>query len=261
MSHWFVIHQDANILLNIDHTLPNDDDLGPMSSSFSRQFLLGRQENIEYYCAELDKNLEPHQHLIQLPIKQALSVLPPEQFGFATKACSVIRWDNNHQYCGRCAKRTQHKTPHFERYCPSCHLSFFPRISPSVIVLIHDEERLVMARSPHFAPGVYGLIAGFVEAGESIEEAIHREIYEEVGLSVKNIVYFGSQAWPFPDSLMLAFTAEYTAGELVIDEHEIEHADWYRYDALPGRPSTAISIASKMLDDFILRCEKKLLSR
>ena len=108
-----------------------------------------------------------------------------------------------------------------------------------------------MASSPHYAPGVYGLIAGFIEAGESAEDALHREVFEEVGIKVQNPVYFGSQPWPFPDSLMLAYTAEYASGDIVICENEIKEAGWYRYDKLPGLPSSRVSIAFKLLDHFI----------
>ena len=111
-----------------------------------------------------------------------------------------------------------------------------------------------MARGPHFPPGVYGLIAGFVEIGESLEETIHREVKEEVGIEIKNLSYFGSQAWPFPDSLMIAFVADYASGEIVIDKNEIEVAGWYRYDNLPGLPSMNISIASTLLENFVTSC-------
>jgi NAD+ diphosphatase len=121
--------------------------------------------------------------------------------------------------------------------------------------LIHRDDQILMARSPHFPPGVYGLIAGFVEAGESVEEAVHREVKEEVGLAIKNLRYFGSQAWPFPDSLMIGFFAEYESGDLLIDHSEIEEAGWYHYDQLPGHPSVTISIAYKLIKAFI--AEKK----
>src|SRR5690606_2224103 len=121
----------------------------------------------------------------------------------------------------------------FERTCPTCHLAAYPRISPSIIVRIHKGDQILMARSPHFAPGIYGLIAGFVESGETLEETIHREVMEEVGIKVKNIRYFDSQPWPFPDSLMIGFTAEHASGDIQVDHHEIEHADWYGKDNIP----------------------------
>lgn len=254
---WFIIQKYDSVLLTHNNSFPNNDDISPFSDHFLRQFFLGHSQGIDYFCAELhaDINLDNDLHLV--PLKQALSMIYPDQYAMGVKAYSIMLWDKNHQFCGRCSAPTVHPGTQFERLCPNCKLSFFPRISPSVIVLIHRNEELVMARSPHYATGVYGLIAGFVEVGESLEETIHREIKEEIGLQVKNISYFGSQPWPFPDSLMLGFTAEYDSGELVIDNIEIEDAGWYRYDNLPGRPSVSISIAATMLDHFIRSCADK----
>lgn len=254
---WFIIQSNEFVLVNKNDTFPSDTDILSMLPSFVRSFHLGLSAEIEYSCAELDKKASIPEQFKTIPLKQALSLICPHEYGMGVKAYSVIHWDKNHQYCGRCGAKTTHNSKNFERTCPQCHISFFPRISPSIIVLIHKHDHLLMARSPHFAPGVYGLIAGFVEIGETIEEAIHREIQEEVGIQVKNISYFGSQPWPFPDSLMLAFRAEYKSGDLAIDNDEIEDAGWYRYDNLPGRPSTRISIASLMLDDFIRVCSEK----
>jgi NAD+ diphosphatase len=116
-----------------------------------------------------------------------------------------------------------------------------------------------MARSPHFIPGAYGLIAGFIEVGESIEEAVHREVKEEVSINIKNLRYFGSQPWPFPDSLMIGFIADYASGEINIDHEEIEAAGWYKFDNLPGRPSTRISIASQLIEHFVAEQRQKSL--
>lgn len=252
---WFIVQQNEFLLLN--NSLPNEVDIASLSTHFIRRFQLGTFQGNEYLCAELPQDLEVNEEFNVVPIRQALSLFSPEQFGIGVKAYSVINWDKNHQFCGRCGLPTNHHGKNFERICSSCNMSFFPRISPSIIVLIHNKDRLVMARSPHFLPGVYGLIAGFVEIGESLEEAVHREVKEEVGLEIKNLNYFGSQPWPFPDSLMVAFTAEYAAGEIKIDQDEIEEAGWYNYNNLPGRPSTAISIGSLLLDSFIDECKQK----
>ena len=108
-----------------------------------------------------------------------------------------------------------------------------------------------MTRSRHFLPGVFGLVAGFVEPGESAEDAVHREVLEETGIEIKNLQYFGSQPWPFPDALMLAYTAEYQSGNLRIDTKELESGGWYKYQNLPGRPSNPHSMASMLIEDFI----------
>ncbi|KTC76975.1 NAD(+) diphosphatase [Legionella brunensis] len=253
-SNWIII-QNNEILLNSNNSLPSASNIAAIAPYFQRNFNLGAYEKVEYYCAEVDENITLDNSFYFLPLRKALSLMDKNQYGLGVKAYSVINWDKNHQFCGRCGALTLHQTIAFERICTPCDLSFFPRISPSIIVLIHREDHLLMARSPHFLPGIYGLIAGFVEAGESIEEAVYREVKEEVGIRIKNLSYFGSQPWPFPDSLMIAFMAEYESGEILIDNSEIEHADWYRYDNLPGRPSMSFSIASTLLDNFISHCE------
>jgi NAD+ diphosphatase len=253
---WFVIIDDK-ILLNHDNSLPDTVNIEPITPYFSRKFSLGIFDNIEYCCAEINSDINIPENFHALSLRNILS-LPNTPFHLAVKAWSVINWDRNHQFCGRCGSVTQpFQTKGFERTCTSCKLGFFPRISPSIIVLIKKDDHLLMARGPHFLPGIYGLIAGFVEPGESLEEAVHREVYEETGLKIKNLSYFGSQPWPFPDSLMVAFLAEYASGGIRIDHDEIVEAGWYKYDDLPGRPSMSISIASTLLDYFIDSCVKE----
>lgn len=255
-SYWFIIDNES-LLFNKNNQLPNHLELATIASDLTRQFKLGQQNGITYFCAEMPAGLKLSDAFHRVPLKKALSYLPSYVYSMGVKAYSIIHWDINHQFCGRCSTMTQHQTKHFERTCPTCHLSFYPRISPSIIVLIYSGDQLIMARSPHFLPGVYGLIAGFVEAGETLEEAVHREVQEEIDVKIKNVSYFGSQPWPFPDSLMIGFMAEYESGNIKIDENEIEEAGWYAYNHLPGRPSTSISIAAKLLDHFIDICQKK----
>jgi NAD+ diphosphatase len=119
-----------------------------------------------------------------------------------------------------------------------------------VIVLIEHGNKVLLSRSPHFPKGMYSIQAGFVEPGENLEQAVEREILEEVGVYIENVTYFGSQPWPFPNSLMIGFTATYAGGELTIDKTEIEDAGWYTYDALPAIPPP-LSIARKLIDHFV----------
>ena len=249
---WFIFQNNELLLLRENNTLPGDAECASVALYFLRRFQLGKLNNIEYYCAEMSKDVSIPDMFHSLTLRQALPLFENDKYGLAVKAYSIMNWDSNHQFCGCCGSLTTHQVKDFERQCPSCKLSFFPRISPSIIVLIKKENHLLMARSPHFPPGVYGLIAGFVNAGESIEEAVHREVKEEVGLTIKNLLYCGSQPWPFPDSLMMAFTADYETGEIIMDQDEIEDAGWYEYDKLPGLPSMALSIAMKLIDDFVM---------
>ena len=251
-NYWFIVYND-NIMLQKSNYLPNNFEISTFTSKFVRQFSLGTYNNIEYYCAEVtNQDLSITGNAYFLPLRQAFLLLGDELYRLCIRAFSIINWDRNHQFCSRCGSHTYHKiNSGFERVCSKCDLSFYPRISPSIIVLIKKGDHVLMARSPHFASNVFALIAGFVEVGETIEEAVHREVQEEVGLKIKNLTYFGSQPWPFPDSLMIAFTAEYASGEIVIDHNELEEANWYRYDNLPGRPSLPMSISSKLLDKYI----------
>lgn len=185
-----------------------------------------------------------------IPVKEALHIIDPQEFSVYTRAISLMQWDKYHQFCGSCAKQTIWVGDGFERQCQPCQMHYYPRISPAVIVLIRRHNEILMARSPHFPPGVYALVAGFVEAGETLEQTVHREVLEEVGIKIKNLTYFGSQPWPFPDSLMIGFTAEYESGDIVIDNSELEDAGWYPYDQLPGLPSFSMSIGFEMLRKF-----------
>src|SRR3990167_10606791 len=227
---WFIFQNDSLLLLMKNNALLNDMESASIAPYFLRQFKLGCFDHVDYYCAELGSETPISDTLHALQLRQALSLFINDDYGLAVKAWSVINWDKNHQFCSRCGCVTVHQVKGFERLCTSCGLNFFPRISPSIIVRIKRDDHLLMARSPHFPQGVYGLIAGFVDVGESIEEALHREVNEEVGLQIKNLLYFGSQPWPFPDSLMLAFTADYASGEIIMEQNEIEDANWYKHD-------------------------------
>lgn len=253
-SRWLVFQNEEILLLGHHNAMLQEEEVRPLIYSFTRYFPLGVSENTQYFCAELDPTYVIPPIWQAMPLRQALALMHREHFGLAVKSSSILNWDRHHQYCGSCGGKTQQSKQDFERICPKCTLSFFPRIAPSVVVLIRKEDHVLMARSPHFPPGVFGLIAGFVDSGESLEEAVHREVKEEVGITIKQVTYVQSQPWPFPDSLMAAFTADYDSGEITIDNDEIIEANWYRYDRLPGLPSLQYSIAFTLLNEFITSC-------
>ena len=136
--------------------------------------------------------------------------------------------------------------------CDNCESQHYPRISPSMIVLVTRGDEVLLARSPRFVTGIYSTLAGFVEPGESVEHCVAREVREEVGVEVQNLQYIGSQGWPFPHSLMLGFHAEYAGGDIVMQEDEIEDARWFRVDALPPLPASR-SIARYLIDLYVAR--------
>lgn len=246
LNYFLIFHKDRLILQEDFHPLQlemNDKNLKSLH-------LIGTIYKTKIFCAEWIDDTLPTD-VVLLPLRRALEKLPPEWYQYAVRSNAIINWDNNHQFCGHCGVKTVQSNEIFEKRCPSCHLLFYPRISPSVIVLISRGDELLLARGIHFTPGVYGLIAGFVEAGETLEEAVLREVKEEVNISIKNLRYVGSQAWPFPDSLIAAFRAEYDSGELVIEFKELESANWFHYKKIPGLPSSSVSISRKLIDDFV----------
>ena len=182
-----------------------------------------------------------------LPLRALFGACGEAAFALAGRASFLLDWQKNHRYCGCCATPTERLAHEFSRRCPACNLLAYPRISPAVMVLVRDGERLLLARSPRFRPGVFSALAGFVEAGETLEDCARREVREEVGVEIANLRYFRSQPWPFPDSLMLAFFADYAGGELSPDPSEIEAAGWFTLDDLPPLPEP-VSIARRLID-------------
>lgn len=170
--------------------------------------------------------------------------------GVAGHALQLIEWDRTHQFCGHCGTPTERRIEERARICPACQHAAYPRLSPVVMVRVVDKGRILLARAPRFAPGVYSVLAGFVEAGETLEQTIYREVAEEVGIQVYNLRYFGSQSWPFPHSLMIAFTADYAGGELQIDGREILEARWFVPNKMPGLPSP-MSMAWQLIQDYL----------
>lgn len=256
-KYWILIQNDKLLLPNKNELYFTDINIIGKREHIISTFSISIENNIEYVVAELKKDLDLKNKYTALTLRQAIPHIDINQLSIVFKAFSIIHWDKSHQYCGYCGKNTNTQKNRFEKICAVCQVSFYPRISPSIIVLIHNDDKLIMARSHHFASGVYGLIAGFVEVGETIEEAVHREVKEEIGIQIKNVTYKYSQPWPFPDTLMLGFTAEYASGEIIIDKTEIEDAGWYSYNNLPGRPSTSRSISSKLLEEFVKNCNDK----
>ncbi len=183
-----------------------------------------------------------------IPLRAAMMALPEPLAALAGRAAQVLEWDRAHRFCGVCGTPTERADTERARRCPACGHVAYPRVSPAMMVLIWREGELLLARAPRFAPGMYSALAGFVEAGESIEDCIHREVAEEVGVAVTDLRYFGSQSWPFPHSLMVAYTARWAGGEIVAQADEIESARWFGLDALPGIPPR-FSISGHLIRD------------
>lgn len=189
-----------------------------------------------------------------VPLRSAFGRLSELDWILAGRASQILIWDEDHRFCGRCGSTTTAHALERSRVCPSCGLAHFPRLAPAVIVLVERADgRALLAWGRQFPSRLFSTLAGFVEAGESLEETVQREVKEEVGIDVANIRYFGSQPWPFPHSLMVGFTADYAGGEIVVQPDEIREADWFSHDDLPPVPRGTMSIAGRMIDDWIAR--------
>jgi len=178
-----------------------------------------------------------------------IGALDARAFARFARARMLVEWQRTHRYCGRCGAATASAPHEHAARCPRCGLRSYPRISPVVIVRVTRGDEVLLA-SPLRAPrAMHTVLAGFLEAGESLEDAVAREIAEEVGLTVDDLAYAGSQPWPFPHALMVAFTARYAAGEIAADPAELRDAGWYRADALPELPPLG-SIARALIEAF-----------
>jgi NAD+ diphosphatase len=210
----------------------------------SRHYL-GTLDGVDCWALTLT---EPPDGFRPVSLRAAMMQFSPPLMALAGRAAQVLEWDRAHRFCGVCGTPTEPQPHERSRTCPACKHVAYPRISPAMMALVWRGRELLLARAPHFAPGMHSALAGFVEAGESLEQCVEREVAEEVGVQVANLRYFGSQSWPFPHSLMVAYTAEWTGGEIVPQEGEIESAGWFDVDDLPGIPPR-FSIAGHLIRD------------
>ena len=186
----------------------------------------------------------------------ARGAIAEAEFNLVSCALQLFTWDRDHQYCGRCGNMTQPHSSDRARRCENCDLDFYPRLSPCVIMLITRGKECLLARHVKARGRWFSTLAGFIEPGESVEGALHREVYEEVGLTVHNLRFFTSQPWPFPGQLMLGFHADYLSGDIVIDDREIEEARWWYFADLPPVPPAG-TLSGKLIQHFVNRCKNQ----
>ncbi len=218
------------------------------------QHFLGMVNNTPLFVVETDKNADEPEGFFFDTLWSFLGKTDLNVFYLIGRAKQIVDWYNHHQHCGQCGHVTESGQNDRSTKCSQCGLMFYPRLSPSIIVCINKGDDILLAQNAQARAKFYSTLAGFVEPGESIEETVHREVFEEVGLKIKNLRYFGSQSWPFPNSLMLGFHAEYESGEIIIQEEELSDAQWFHYNNLPNKPAS-ISISGWLINDFIRRAE------
>ena len=186
-----------------------------------------------------------------IPIRELIQLWSTTEFLQASRAVQLLEWRRNHKFCSHCGHATEIHSKEYAMVCPACGYHQYPRVQPCVITIItKGDDELLLAKSAHNKSNMYGLIAGFVEVGETLEEAVQREAFEEVGVKLKNICYMSSQPWPFPSNLMIAFHAEYDSGGIQLQVEEIADARFFKFDQLPEIPFKG-SIAHSMIMQVI----------
>lgn len=233
----FLCNKQGEVIFELEALLAYDE---PVNYSLVS---LGMWQNHPVYLVILDYafNIQPNTYWQTL--RYIIQDVTAELFKLLSYASQLNTWLKDYQYCGRCGSKTHYDNKQHLITCSNCRNIIYPRQNPCMIVLITRDDEILLAHSPRYkSKKMYSTLAGFVEAGESIEECVHREVKEEVNLKVHNLRYITSQSWPFPHSFMLGFHAEYLSGDIILQPEEIEDAKWFSIKKLPElSPKHAIS--------------------
>jgi NAD+ diphosphatase len=241
------------LLVTSELRMPSVEEIDAQGMVAVRTQYLGDLGGRHCYSAELPHDAVTGDGFRFADLRMLFGTLEEIVHALAGRAVQIVEWDRTHQFCGACASPTELSETDRSRSCPKCKIPTYPRLAPAMIVAVEKGDQILLARSPHFPAGIMSVLAGFVEPGESAEEAVVREVFEETSIIVKDVEYFSSQAWPFPNSLMLGFRAKYDSGEIAIDGEEIEAADWYAADAMPTAFPGNVSISQWLIRDFLER--------
>ncbi|MDP4127953.1 MAG: NAD(+) diphosphatase [Bacillota bacterium] len=257
---WMFVFRGNQILVetHIERpTIPTSEDLKGIIQQGTPMLCIGELEQRPCFCLDVDNILITSDKMEFHDLRSLLGQLEEDIFLLAGRAFQIINWNRMTTFCGKCGSVTEIQQRELVKKCPECNSLFYPRISPAIIVSVIRGDKILLAHNKNFKSNWYSVIAGFVEPGETFEDCVKREVMEEVGIQVANIRYFSSQPWPFPDSLMVGFIAEYQSGEIVVDDVEIEAADWFIYDNLPTTPDMT-TIAGQLIQSFVHEVKKRI---
>jgi len=244
---WFAFQRGSILVCNAESaTLPCCCTLEEHGVAAVRSHYLGLLGEQHCYAAEIDEAQALPAGWAPLGLRDLFGMVDSTLAALSGRALQILNWERDHQFCSRCGTPMQARSDERARACPSCRFTTYPLVSPAVMVLITRGRELLLARKAVWPAGRYSAIAGFVEPGEMLEDTVVRETREEVGVEVGELRYFGSQPWPFPHSLMVAFTAEYAGGPVKPDGVEIEEAAWFDAEALPRLPPS-VSISRRLI--------------
>ena len=236
---------------NSEFLIFEEDDLKRSEMEMVNKQFIGYLNDKPCNILEVTHDSKLDDDLILTPLRNLLGRIPDSLFTVCSRSLQLSEWKRNNQFCGVCGTKMKMHETERAMFCKCNSALVYPKISPCIIVLVTKGEELLLAHNKNFPGTFYSTLAGFIEAGESAESAIHREIFEEVKVRVQNIKYFGSQSRPFPSQLMLGYHAEYLEGEITPDGEEIDLADWFHYKDLPNVPTGNISISGQLIESYI----------
>ncbi|OVE64826.1 NADH pyrophosphatase [Clostridium diolis] len=231
-------------------SIPVFDEIMRLGAKYEKEFLLGKIEDKFCFAIEVSSEIKLENNFELISLYEIGPLLEEKLFLAAGRANQILNWDKTHKFCGKCGSRTEEKIDEMAKVCPNCNNVMYPVICPAIIVAVIKGDEILLAHNGGFKNDMYSLIAGFVEAGEDLESTVKREVFEEVGIKVKNIKYYKSSPWSFPNSLMVGFFAEYESGEINVDGKEIVDAQWFSQESFPNIPKK-FTLARKLIDEFI----------
>ncbi|MDF2180394.1 NAD(+) diphosphatase [Aliiglaciecola sp. CAU 1673] len=255
-AYWLIFSQDKLVQLGDRPGLIHGSwlELQFVSAYQDEVLLVGQLGQHNCYLIDLGLEQPAHERAELVSLREAMMREGEQAFGIMARAWQLALFYRTHRFCGQCGSAMHKVDWELATHCNRCQHRCYPRISPCIIVAIRDGNKILLARGSRHKEGMYSTLAGFVESGESLEQAVHREVMEEVGVRVSNLRYFGSQPWPFPHSLMVGFLADYDSGDIQVDGEEIQDAQWFNFDALPLIPPP-FSIAGRLIQASADNCK------
>jgi len=252
----FIIFKDRKVLYDLDQKtfLFNSSYLKFENYSFEL-IGIGKKDGMNIYSVDISDHHflfeeQGYLSIVEYEIRHLFSMLSPYDLSLLGRANQLMHWIKSNKHCGYCGSIKTFSESEEALFCKCNNTMIYPTISPCVLALIYKENKILLARNALFPEGLFSALAGFIEVSETAEECVQREVFEEVSLKVKNVKYFGSQSWPFPSQLMLAYICEYESGEINVDGKEIVEADWYDMDNLPNTPPNS-TLSGTLINSYV----------
>lgn len=250
-AYWFIFNKQKLLILTENNLkfIPYLESLEKFSFNIIAKQYLGTLDNKHCFAVEVEDEIINMENYSFYDLRMLFSILDQEVFQIAKKAMHLLSWDIENKFCSKCSGKLEFSSNEISKICKNCQATYYPKISPAIIVAVIKDNKILLARAKHFSTGRFSVLAGYVEPGETLEQCVKREVKEEVNIDVKNIKYFSNQDWSFSNALMIGFTAEYAGGEIKVDDKEIAEADWFSVNNLPEFPGK-ISISYQLIEWF-----------